>query len=113
MTLSSLVLLISTKHFISTAEQRVLPCLTLLKPLIVAPLAYPGQALRPFGTALYGRGRFQPPIAPKALQRRPRGPRVKKNAKPYASYFLRNEQPFTEQPVAVASAPVLRRLSPN
>lgn len=72
---------------------------------------YRGQVLRPFGGPLFRHPKHTTPIALKALQRRPKGPGTRRALKPYASYLLRLEAPFVDQPIAVATNPVLKRLS--
>lgn len=72
---------------------------------------YRGQVLRPFGGPLVKHPKHTTPIALKALYRRPKGPKTRRALRPYASYLLRLEAPFVDQPIAQATNPVLKKLS--
>lgn len=82
-------------------------------PTVALARAYKGEALRPFGAPLYRYTRRIAPITLRALKRRPRGRKLHRRVRPYASYLLRKEAPFVEQPVARATAPTLSKLRPR
>ena len=85
----------------------------LLQPCRRTNIAYQGQALRPLGFPLYRPAKRAIPVALKALRKHPMGPQARPRLKPYASYLLQNEAPFVEQPIAIASAPMLSKLRPQ
>lgn len=103
----------SAKHVPAPVNSISVSLFILVGPQPATATAYLGQALRPIGFPLYRQVRRFVPIALKALRRRPFGRRSRSRAKPYASYLLRNEAPFVEQPIAMATAPELAKLRPQ
>lgn len=111
--LSTFVLTASSNCSPSTPRPLAPGLFRLSKPTVALTRAYHGEALRPFGAPLYRSTRRVPPITLQALRRRPRGRKARRLARPYASYLLRKEAPFVEQPVARATAPILAKLRPR
>lgn len=85
----------------------------LAQPVIAPARSYRGEALRPFGHPLYRPRKHSSPVTLQALRRRPRAKKLRRRVRHHASYFLRKETPFAEQPMARATAPVLAKLRPH
>lgn len=113
MALSSFVLLASARPTPPTPQQGGSNLFSLAWPVNALAPSYKGVVLRPFGAVLLKATHRYPPIALKALPRRPRGHFRPKRPRPYASHLLRNEAPFVEQPVARAMVPYLGKLRPK
>ena len=111
--MSTFVLATSAKSALQTPSALGPGLFRLAKPTIPVARAYRGEALRPFGAPLYRSTRRLSAITLQALRRRPRGRKVRRRVRPYASYLLRKEAPFVEQPMARATAPILSKLRPR
>ena len=103
----------SSKKALQTSHTFGPSLFRLAKPTTPLAPAYRGEALRPLGAPLYRYTRRISSVTLQALRRRPRGRKIRRRVRPYASYLLRKEAPFVEQPMARATAPVLSKLRPR